>query len=197
MAKKHLKIIKDDEKQLIAKLYRKIKYNAFGNSRRAENNCLRVKHPERYPIQRRFSGKNKFLYHWTISYAHKHHIFLDRKKYPNKCLSHLCGNGYSKQRKGKKWIRKRGEQVSLCCQVSHLVIESNKDNRKRKKCHKCIRQFREYFYNNNAQYPQISTSGKLTIKIIKQRLRMAKITDYVIDTQCKHKNNKSCFIWYK
>ena len=141
---KYIKVRKRSDRRLIAGLYDKIKYNVFGNSRRMENNCFRVKYPKNYPIKKKVCGINKFLYHWTISYAHKHHKFLNRKRCPKKCISHLCGNGYSTKRKGKKWIRKRGEEVSLCCQVEHLVIESTKDNLKRSKCHKYIRIHREF-----------------------------------------------------
>ena len=196
MGRKYLKIETESDKLLISKLYKKIKYNVFGNSRRSKNNCFRVKYPKQYPVQKKICGINKILYHWTISYAHKYHKLLDGKRYPKQCISHLCGNAFDKRRKGKKWNTKRGEEMSLCCQASHLVIESNEDNWKRSKCHKCIRKFREHFYNNKQKYPQISTKGKLTINIIKQRLKNAKITDYIIDTECKHKNNKQCFIWY-
>lgn len=195
MGKKYKKIRNKVDRLLIANLYYKMHYNVFGNSRKTKNNCFRIKNPKRYPVQKKVCGINKFLYPWTISYAHKHHKFLNRKKYPNMCISHLCGNGYSKKRKGKKWITKRGEEISLCFQSKHLVIESDEDNRKRKKCHNCIRKFREYFYQKK-QYSHIKTSGKLTIEIIKQRLKHAKISDYVIDTQCEHENGKSCFIWY-
>lgn len=191
--KQFIKIRDNKDKLLISNLYRKLKYNKYGDSEKLKHNCFRIKHPKRYPIQRRVCGINKFLYPWTISYAHKHNKFLDRKKCPKLCISHLCGNGFSKKRKGVKWISKRGEQISLCIQPSHLVIEKNKDNRKRRKCHDCIRKFREYFKSD----PAISTSGKLTIKKIKKIVRNKNITDFVVDVRCKHKNKKRCFIWYK
>ena len=183
---KYIKLNAKDKKD-IRVLYNKIKYNVFGT-------CKRIKYKTRYPKKKKMFGKVKSLYHYTIAYAHKHKKLLNYKNYPKLCISHLCGNAYSKSRKGArlKTMYNRGDEKSLCINWEHLVIESIKDNSKRRICHSYIRKFYTDFY----KIPSVSVKGKLTIDVIKDRLQNADINDYNTDIVCCHSNNKKCFICY-
>lgn len=164
-----------------------MKYNEFGDEEVGV--CKRIKYKNRYPKRKKIFGKTKTLYHYTIAYAHKHKKLLNYLNYPKHCISHLCGNAYSKTRKGKTW--KTGER-SLCINWKHLAIETMKENIKRRNCHRFIRKFYIDFYKHS----DVSVKGKLTVDEIKQRLQDENITDYDANILCSHSNNKKCFIYY-
>ena len=181
------KQLSDSERNKINTLYGKIKYNQFGE-------CMRIKHKKRYPKKKKIFGKTKSLYHYTVAYAYKYKKLLNYEEYPNLCISHVCGNAYSKARKGGKLktMNKRGDEKSLCMNYNHLVIESTKENDDRRNCHSFIRKFYSHFYSDTS----VSVKGKLTVDVIKRRLQSKGITDYDTNINCSHRNRRKCFIYY-
>ena len=141
--------------------------------------CLRIKHPAYYEkIFEDIRGINKKLYHYTIAFAHEHHKIVNTVDFPDLQISHVCGNDRSKG-------------MSTCCNINHLVIESESENKHRQDCHMCIRLFK-------AEYPNVSINGKITIEEINIRLNDANITDWEVSIpECNHLNGRECFIWYQ
>ena len=185
--KQRFKNLRKVDRDLIFKLWIKVEKdtNKYGTQTNTETQCLRVKHPERYKKDYHICGINKKLFHYTISYAYHNHKIPNTMAFPKHVISHICGNPKS-------------TNISLCVKNDHLCVEETWENNERQKCHKAIRKFYAEF--NKKKYKNIiSNKGKLTIKIIKQRLKESKITqsEYKIERICDHTNKRECFIIYK
>ena len=94
-------------------------------------------------------------------------------------ISHICGNG-------------KNMKNSLCIQGSHMMLETTKQNKNRRKCHNYIRQF----INECKKYSDVITVG--TIKVIDVNKRLTQkgiqyLKKYNKRRYCKCKNKK-CFI---
>ena len=170
-----------NEKKQVDKIYTKLvkKSIKYGNTNknRIFDPCLRVRNMTNHKI------KNRTWKSYGVGFM-KEYGYLPTTD--NKLeISHICGQPKSK--------------LSKCIQGSHMKLELQNVNKKRKKCHQYIRKYVNKFKpqpNRHNEYQHVTrTKGSLTVKQINEILRKInkKIDMKKPRHKCTHYKNP-CFI---
>jgi len=158
------------------------KINKFGEP---NDPCLRLKNKNRKfkTITRKISIDNETrfikLTKSSISFINKYKCYPDNIIDESNnwyCISHLCGN-------------------KLCIQANHMIIETQKNNVQRWKCHNYINAFINKYQIDHKLGIHDGLACKLFVDYVRN-----KYNQYDSDMPihyCSHDNNYNCFISFR
>ena len=183
-------------------------YRLEGVNKYGISQCQRIinyKHIERNILRNKYNIKwgGGYIKPYQVEYIWNNDALpidlnLDYTKDTKPEISHICGvpdiRGYS-----------------VCCEISHMKLETSKENKKRKKCHSIIRNFEKHFmrrqghsnctlYRKRSPYQggpifvrDVSPDEKYQIGLILKRGKAKALSKYkYYQCECKPR----CFIQY-